>query len=244
MKNWIFISIVLLTSCVSQRGKDEAKQEISSNQAAKNFPITIEVRKGPAFNYPTFAFWVEDLEGNYIETLFVTRFIAKGVFQHSEIAPGKWNTIPGEVRRPAALPYWSHKRNIKASDGLYTPSPETAVPDAISGATPKTGFVLNTSLTQKPSGKIRLMLEINQAWDSNSFWSNNKFPGDMDYFASLQPSLVYAATIDPESFNAPVFLNPIGHGHYSGDDGSLSTDLSSLTTAKEIFLTIRAEKKQ
>ena len=45
MKNWIFISIVLLSSCVSQRGKDEAKQEISSNQAAGNFPITIEVRK-------------------------------------------------------------------------------------------------------------------------------------------------------------------------------------------------------
>jgi len=242
MKNLFFIGIILLTSCISQRPTDEAKQEMRSNQEASAFPITIEVSKGAAFNYPTFAFWVEDLEGNYIETLFVTNFIAKGIFEHGEIAPGKWSSISGAVRRPAALPYWSHKRNIKAADGLYIPSPETAVPDAISGATPKTGFVLKTSLSKKPSGKFRILLEVNQAWDSNQFWTNNKFQGDMNYFASLQPSLVYAATIDPENRNEPVFLNPIGHGEPSGKNGNLFTDLSTLTTAKEIFLTIRTAK--
>jgi polyphosphate kinase len=36
-------------------------------------------------------------------------------------------------------------------------------------------------------------------------------------------------------------LNPIGHGHYSGKDGKLYTDISTLTTAKNIAekLTIR-----
>ena len=40
------------------------------------------------------------------------------------------------------LPYWSHKRGVIASDGLYMPEPENPVPDAYSGATPVKGFVL------------------------------------------------------------------------------------------------------
>jgi len=242
MKKWIFISIVLFSSCRSQRPADEMITEIRSNAEATVFPITIRVSKGLAFNHPSFAFWIEDPEGNYMETLFVTKSIAKGVFGHGEIAPGKWSSVPGAVRRPAALPYWSHKRNIQSSDGLYAPSPETAVPDAISGATPTTGFVLKTSLTKKPSGKFKLLLEVNQPWDSNKYWVNSKFPDDINYFASLQPSLVYEAIIDPENMEKPVFLNPIGHGEPSGKNGSLNTDITTLTTAKEIFLNIRTEK--
>lgn len=241
MKKLIFISIVLFASCVSQKPSDEIKLEIRSNQEAKGFPITIQVKKGATFNHPTFAIWVEDLDGNYIETLFVTKSIATGIFGHGEITPGKWSNVPGAIRRPAALPYWSHKRNIQAPDGLYTPSPETAVPDAISGATPTNSFVLKTALSKNPSGEFRILLEVNQAWDSNLFWVNNKYTNDTDYFASLQPSLVYSGTFNPENMEKPVDLAPIGHGEPSGKNGTLNADISTLTTAKEIFLSIRIE---
>ena len=82
--------------------------------------------------------------------------------------------------------------------------------------------------------KFRVLLEINQPWDSNKFWTNNKFPGDIDYFTSLQPALVYAVTIDPNSDETEYYLNPIGHSEPSGQNGKLFTDLTTFTTAKEI----------
>ena len=45
---------------------------------------------------------------------------------------------------PRHLPYWAHKRGVLASDGLFMPEPENPVPDAYSGATPVTGFTLNS----------------------------------------------------------------------------------------------------
>jgi len=49
---------------------------------------------------------------------------------------------------------------------------------------------------------------------------------------------VYAVTIDPSDLMDEYVFNPIGHGHYSGKDGRLYTDLSTLTTALKIFTKI------
>jgi hypothetical protein len=99
-------------------------------------------------------------------------------------------------RRPATLPYWSHKRGQQTGRVPDLPSPENPVPDAISGATPSADFILVTNSDNPLPAKFRVLLEINQAWDSNRFWSNNKFPGDYDYLTSLQPAVVYAVTVD------------------------------------------------
>ncbi|HKJ79513.1 MAG TPA: hypothetical protein VKA10_08255, partial [Prolixibacteraceae bacterium] len=199
---------------------------------ARKLDIKFEI--GKAFNHPSFAIWTEDIYGNFIETLYVTEYVAKGVFGYGEIESGKWSNKPGAVRRPASLPYWAHKRNIQAPDGLYIPSPETPVPDALTSATPKGSFVLETATSNTGTKKFRVMCEINQAWDSNEFWANNKYPDDNDYSGSLQPALVYAVTIDPNKPGKEYFLNPIGHSHPSGKSGELFTDLTTLSTAKEI----------
>jgi hypothetical protein len=60
----------------------------------------------------------------------------------------------------------------------------------------------------------------------------------MNYKTSSQPSLVYSAIIDPGSSGKEFILNPVGHGHYSGLDGSLDPDLSTLTTGLEIAKSI------
>lgn len=238
MKKWLLILSVIAVACVSKRVVESEMITISSNLNGSGQQLTMEFVQGKSFNYPSFAVWIEDLEGNYIETLFVTQYVATGVYGRKEIRPGVWGKEPGEVRRPATMPYWAHKRNIQSPDGLFVPSPETALPDAITAATPLGNFKLQSALTENRDQAYRVLVEVNQPWDSNRFWTNAKFPGDPHYFTSLQPSLVFAATIIPRENQSNLVLNPIGHGHPSGSDGTLYTDLSTLTTAKEIFETI------
>lgn len=228
----ILIQILILTSCVSQQNINDEVINLKTSPENGNTNLEVSFKKGKYFNHPSFAIWTEDLEGNYIETLYVTRFVGTGIFGHGELEPGKWSDHPGNVRRPASLPYWAHKRNIKAADGLFVPSPETAVPDALTSATPTGNFNLETAT--KNTNKFRLLLEINQPWDSNKFWTNNKFTGDLDYLSSLQPALVYAVIVDPYSNEKEYYLSLIGHSEPSGKNGTLYTDLTTLTTAKEI----------
>jgi len=229
----IFLSFLMI-GCASRRGMDT---EITTIRTSPDNPvreIKIEFIKGEAFNHPSFAIWTEDLEGDYIETLYVTEYVAKGKFGYGEIEPGRWKNESGEARRPATLPYWAHKRNIKSPDGLYIPSSETQVPDAVTTATPKDDFALETATSYSRNAKFRILMEINQSWDSNNYWTNKKFPDDNDYFGSLQPALIYAVTIDPVNPADEYHLNPIGHSHPAGANGKLFTDLTTLSTAKEI----------
>lgn len=238
-----FLLSILLAGCASQHKLTNEKEIITTTPEQINTKLEIEFTKGKYHNHPSFAIWIEDLDGNYIESLYVTQYFAKGVFGHGEAEPGKWKNEPGEVRRPAALPYWSHKRNLKAADGLYAPSAETAVPDALTGATPKGNFTLNTGSKVAADNSFRVLFEINQPWDSNDFWTNNKFPENLNYNTSLQPALVYEATISPESSKTEYLLNPIGHSHPAGETGELFTDISSITTAREIFSKIEVRVK-
>ena len=224
----------ILWGCASQREIENELMTINTTPESPVREIKIEFIKGETFNHPSFAIWTEDLEGDYIETLYVTEYVAKGKFGYGEIEPGRWKNEPGEARRPATLPYWAHKRNIKAPDGLYIPSPETPVPDAVTTATPKVDFILKTATSYSRNAKFRVLMEINQAWDSNSYWTNSQYPDNNDYFGSLQPALVYAVTVDPVNPEDEYHLNPIGHSHPTGASGKLFTDLTTLTTAKEI----------
>ena len=234
--NIILIAIsFLLAGCASKQKLTSENETITTTPEIINTKLEFNLTKGKYHNHPTFAMWIEDLDSNYIETLYVTQYFAKGVFGHGETEQGKWKNEPGEVRRPAALPYWSHKRNIKASDGLFAPSPETAVPDALTGATPKGNFNLKTGTKVSGDKEFRVLFEINQPWDSNDFWTNNKFPDDFNYQTSLQPALVYEVIIKPEITKTRYILKPIGHSHPSGANGNIFTDLSTITTASDIF---------
>jgi hypothetical protein len=65
-----------------------------------------------------YAFWIEDMDGNYINTVYVTRYTAKD----------------GHIRRPKSLPLWvaaARPADLSASEL-----------DTIAGATPKSGKYL------------------------------------------------------------------------------------------------------
>jgi hypothetical protein len=213
--------------------------EIISNRNGQGQKILVSFERGPLHNHPSFAIWVEDTSGNYIQTLFVTKAVATGIFEHGDNSQGKWKV--GERRRPAALPYWAHKRGVKSADGKYAPDPAHQVADAFTGATPKANFNLVTFLDNPINTRFNLLLEINQPWDWNEFWTNNKFPDDEAYKTSAQPALVYEVTLNPAAKGEKKELKIIGHSHYSGAEGNLYPDINTITTAKDIIGKVTAE---
>jgi hypothetical protein len=223
--------IIAVNACKVQKDTvvNETNHVISTNEHLTGRTLEIVFRKGSEHNHPLMAVWAEDLEGNFLQTLYVAESIGKGIFKHGDASSGKWE--PGPVRRPAALPVWAHRRGIKAEDGLYIPSTTNPVIDAVTGATPPGDFVLNTRLNENVPHEIVIYFEINQPWDFNKHWTNNKYPGNEEYKTSCQPALVYAAKIHLNDPGKQYTLELVGHGHFAGENGNLYEDVSTFSTA-------------
>jgi len=232
----IFISLVL-ASCSAGLNRKQPVQPVETetlvtNTEGKGPEIMVDFYRGKSFYYPLMAVWIEDEKGKYIQTLFVASSVATGTFRYGKQAEGRWIEAP--KRAPQTLPYWAHKRGVVASDGLFMPEPENPVPDAYSGATPTTGFKLVSKADGALPGKYKVMLEVNQNWDWNEYWTNDRFPDDENYKMSCQPAVVYEAEIDSQFPSAAYKMKPVGHSHYSGKTGELFADLSTITTALQI----------
>lgn len=175
---------------------------------------------------PQIAVWMETLEGQYIDTLYVTGKAASSGFGETDA---------GVVRRPEALPYWSHSRGIQEADGYYVPLQNTSDLDGVSGATPKSDYQI--ALSAPRMGQYRLLLEVNRSYHFNDYYSPDRFPDDPIYSgdgSSGQPSLIYEAVIDSAA-PGQYLLSLIGRGHHSGADGELYRDLEGISTARDIL---------
>lgn len=238
MRNISIISlIVLMTSCLTNRQGSEVNiadeiQSFNVNENGEGPWISLDLKKGESFYYPLMAIWLEDLEGNYLQTLYVPTSVATSIFRFGLVVDNKWE--PGLKRYPQILPYWSHKRGVLASDGIYMPDPEAPISDAYSGATPISGFSMRTRTEEPILKPVRVMLEINQNWDWNEYWTNDLYPDDKYYKLSCQPALVYEAILDPALSGNESVMKVIGHSHHSGANGELYPDLSTITTALNI----------
>jgi len=215
----------------NRREDRQAYQYLETNPAATGAAFELEVKKGKAFAFPAFAVWLEDDQGRFVETLYLSEGIA-----HSRLLKnvgGEW--VPGEVRRPEALPVWGHRRGLRAPDGYYLPDAAHPIADAVTGATPTESWVLRTHASARAT-RFTIYFEVNQSYDWNDYYSESRFPDDPIYSGTGsvgQPSVVYAAAIDLAAPARYYALNPVGHGHPGGGDG-LDPDLSKLTTALDI----------
>ena len=233
------ISLVMLLSlsqCKTSKEISRLTNVIDTlwvNQGDQGPTLEFEFARGKSHNHPTFAIWAEDLDGNYLKTLFVTRSIATGIFNYGPKDSTSWDNKPGWQVRPATLPYWLHKRSEALGTPLL-PTPQQPLTDAYSGATPKTDFSYRFTEKALPATKFRILMEINQPWDWNEHWTNTLYD-DPQYRTSCQPSLVYSVMVDPMLRGEKLYMNPIGHGHYAGHDGKLYTDLRTFTTALHII---------
>lgn len=237
MKYFIIALSVVLASCsakpsVSKLAQRQTFTDVVTNSSGIGPEIGVKFYGGPSLYYPLMAVWLEDEQGGYIQTLFVPRAIATGVFRFGSNASGKW--AEAAKRAPQTLPYWSHKRGIRAPDGLYMPDPENPVADAYSGATPTTSFVLTARADKPLPARFRVMFEVNQNWDWNEYWTNDRYPGDKNYLNNAQPSVVYESLVDQDNLSGSYQMKAAGHGHPTGATGELFTDLSTLTTALQI----------
>lgn len=229
---------VALTACKQTERSTklpEVSQEIFKPFGEEGMTLQIDFAKGEAHNYPSLAIWIEDTEGDVIQTLFITKSVATGFYAYGDAGNGKWLKEPGAANRPASLPYWLHRRELANTNNAALPSLQNPVPDAYTGATPAESFALKTIPFEQLPSKFKLLVEVNQPWDWNEYWNNARFEGDPNYSSSAQPSLVYAVSIDLSDDFTVYHLNPIGHGHYAGADGKLYSNISTLTTALNIF---------
>ena len=228
----LLVAFILFSATGSAQKKKDIFSEENFGVNKSGTPITIQFEKGKYHNHPLFAIWLADEKGNYLQTLYVSESIGKGVFKHATRANGKW--MEGKIQRPAALPYWTHQRNVINEFGTYNPTEKHPVIDGYTGATPMSSFNLHTKTGRPLKGKYKIMLELNQCWDWNEYWTNDRYPNDIEYKTSSQPAVVYSVDIDTYDLKPFYIMKPIGHSHYSGADGSLTTDLKTLTTALKI----------
>lgn len=233
----------------TQLGKERMSKNveyISLSKTVGNYSLEIEGKLGNAFNYPMFALWIEDVNGNYIQSVYVSESIGTSIFDYKKGKKGKHI-----IRRPSGLPVWGHKRNIRAEDGLMIPLGNEPDLDGYTGATPLEDFIIESNFNINKDSIINMFFEVNQSYDWNEYYSEDRFPQDSIYTISGQsgqPSLVFKSTINLLNIDvkSAFIMTPIGHGHHSGEDGKLYTDLSKITSAhnivQRVILTLKNNK--
>lgn len=221
---WLCVSLFSFCSCQKDLIEYEAgdiKVCIEEgDEWLHDFPLFLGIKKK---NPPQIVIWMEDINGNYLSTLYASH----------KIATQSWQSAGGN-RRKEALPHWCYSRGVKYEDGLYLPTQKEPLTDGISGATPRSSFDVKLHLTDKLK-QFRIKVEINHSTDFNDYYPKSAQEGDANYSGgkegSGQPAVVYSADIDLASGQKSFEATLLGHSSPDGSSGEINADLSTLTTA-------------
>lgn len=220
MKMNFTLLFLLLAGSFSSCQKDllEFRQDdirISIEQGSEwlhDFPLFMCIKKK---NPPQIAIWMEDIEGNYISTLYVSH----------KVAHNDWQMAKGNDRKEA-LPVWTHLVKERASV------------DGVSGATPRGSFDVNLNLKDQ-KGPFVVKVEVNHSTDFNIYYPENAKEGESNYSGgkqgSGQPALVYVAVVEPSRGCNRFEAVLAGHSSPDGSTGKIYKDMAGITTAKDII---------
>ena len=206
---------------------------VTHNDPSKT-ELAIQFTKNSYTGKPIIVIWTEDLNGNFLENLYVSTVAATNYMRFSN----------NNVKRPQAVPYWAHKTCPPSQSGshtIYLADPTIPLPaglDAVSGATQMLGFILKTHVPPPGSGNsIKVLMEINQSFDSGWYFGTSNpireetdepsgatFGADPYYAASQEPSLIYAVEVPLNQPGSYTVTEPVGYSHYGGRTGTLYTD--------------------
>ena len=250
MKRSLFLlTLILVVFSISTCYSGEIVITSGENKTGKD--ITLIVEGGEHYTHPLkimkflnvkttpqISVWIESTDGKYIETIFVT----------SRAGTQSWRKTPGEgvpaekIRRKTSLPYWAHKRGVVYKDGLYLPTKDNPLPDAITSASPKASFSLLTKIPETLE-KFVILVEFNNSGDFNEFYTEDSKLGDPGYtggrYAGGQPAVVFAVEIDMASDIKTYNMRLMGHSSPDGENGKLYEDTSKLTTGLDLVKKIR-----
>ena len=117
---------------------------------------------------------------------------------------------------------------------LYVPLNGSPYLGVVSGATPTGNFIIKSKSDIKKNSNYTVVVDLNQSFDWNEYYTEDKIYSGSGKIG--QPSLIYSAEINSENnqISKHQMIDLIGHGHYSGKDGKLYTDIINITTAKNI----------
>ena len=140
--------------------------------------ISVAVNPGEAYSKraPQIAVWVENSDGTYVDTLFVTK----------KASGNKWIGSP-KYGRPESLPDWYRAKGqnpaVKISkDDL----------DATTSATPKKGIVISKDLELEKGKTYVFKCQVNQSFDYNEYYTKKNSGVDG------QPAVLYAGEMIPD----------------------------------------------
>lgn len=233
----IILSMTLAIATLSCSGQKTDYSEFGSGN------VKVAIEQGSAWlhdfslfwfikkkNAPQIAIWTEDMEGNFLSTIYVSEKLAKQ----------SW-TAAGGNRRKESLPCWSYAQGKQYADGLYLPTKDEPLPDAVTGATPKGNFAANTQVDANIKQFV-IKCEFNHSTDFNEHYPKDAKEGDANYsggkLGSGQPATVYQVIVDLDSGQKEFKGELIGHSSPDGSDGNIYPDTSKLTTAMDIVKAI------
>jgi len=160
---------------------------------------------------PTYAIWIEDLDGKYIGTYYVT----EKFYQWTQ------NSGDNTPKKIEALPYWWHKQR------------GTLLTNAVTAATPKHDLTIKNKINHCPE-KFVIKMEVNNSFDYNEYYSEDGQKGTIGTKDGGQPALVYSAVVDVSQLSKEYELSLVGHSSPDGSDGGLYSEISTVTTARQI----------
>ncbi len=170
--------------------------------------------------YPTYAIWIEDVKSGAVKTVYVTGKAGKGSWIMAD-------------ERPSSVPVWYGARTREKTVGT------TGAVDAVTGATPS-GNTFTHSIelpVDMINSTLAVFVEGNISFDYNEHYPKKAERGKPGYSdVNGQPSIVWNAVLEAGTNAAEKELAIAGHGHVLGEDHRISTDMGTITTAKEIFL--------
>jgi len=171
------------------------------------------------------AIWLTDEKGTFVNTVYVTPYVAKkGLGNRKGALDDKWGGP-----RLSVLPVWAHSRGVDYGGGNFYPPKDKPLPDALTSATPNAGEFIWRWKPEKslPDGKYFFYVEVNKSFDKNDHHNYSWYRG--------QPSVVWQGSLVIGTQVSRGEAQIIGHGHPAGVDGRTERDLSTLTTALKLI---------
>lgn len=234
---WLFLCLILITSCAINRIRDE-KTVIMLDKGRTGNPVTLTLERGPNWTheyrpgpfvihiYPQGVFWLESGTGEFMETLYISG--ADGDYGNNSTK----RKLDSEFFR-RCFPVWAGRM---AEVNQPLPTKERPYTDAVTTATPQSGFDLKMNLGEIPD-KVKILFEINKSNDFNIVYTkdNSGWVG--------QPSVVYAVEIDEIKPDSIYYFEAVGHGSRLSEKHEFVEGFEGMDSALELVegITVKFE---